>query len=370
MPAYFQHGHSDQPQWEDAVVSCFSQLGEISPAANLGFVYVSDRMIGHLADILARLKQLTGVAHWVGSSGIGVCCTSQEYLDQAAVAVMLGAFPAGSFRVVPTLRTLEDVSSALASGDGQPYFGIVHADPENPQVPELIREFAARMESGFVVGGVTSSRSQHLQVADEVTHGGLSGVVFSSQVGVSTRLTQGVSPLGGRHVVTECERNVVSQLDHRPALDVLREEIGELLFRDPSRMAEYVFVGLPIPGSDTGDYLVRNLVGLDMDNRLLAINEYVQEGTTLMFCRRDGASAVEDMQRMLDSMQAGLSSAPTGGVYFSCLGRGESLFGPGSAELRMISQALGDIPIVGFFANGEISHNRIYGYTGVLTLFV
>jgi small ligand-binding sensory domain FIST len=25
---------------------------------------------------------------------------------------------------------------------------------------------------------------------------------------------------------------------------------------------------------------------------------------------------------------------------------------------------------VGFFCNGEISHNRLYGYTGVLTLFL
>ncbi|HEY6095990.1 MAG TPA: FIST N-terminal domain-containing protein, partial [Gallionellaceae bacterium] len=346
-----------------AVVSCVSQLGEVPAEANLGFVYVSDRMAGHLTGIVARLKQLTGMPHWVGSSGIGICCTNQEYLDQAAMVVMLGSFPAGSFRVISTLRTLEEVHSALAPGDGQPYFGIVHADPENPEVPALIPEFASRMESGFVVGGITSSRSQHVQVADEVTQGGLSGVVFSAEVGVSTRLTQGVSPLGTLHVVTECDRNVVSQLDHRPALEVLREEIGELLFRDPNRMAEYVFVGLPIPGSDTGDYVVRNLVGMDLDKQLLAISEYVQPGMTVMFCRRDGASAVEDMQ-------AGLSGAPVGGLYFSCLGRGESMFGAGSAELKMISQALGDVPIVGFFANGEISHNRIYGYTGVLTLFV
>jgi small ligand-binding sensory domain FIST len=26
------------------------------------------------------------------------------------------------------------------------------------------------------------------------------------------------------------------------------------------------------------------------------------------------------------------------------------------------------VPLAGFFANGEISHNRLYGYTGVLTL--
>ena len=38
--------------------------------------------------------------------------------------------------------------------------------------------------------------------------------------------------------------------------------------------------------------------------------------------------------------------------------------------LQNLMAALGDVPIAGFFCNGEISHNRLYGYTGVLTLFV
>ena len=61
---------------------------------------------------------------------------------------------------------------------------------------------------------------------------------------------------------------------------------------------------------------------------------------------------------------------PRGGVYYSCLGRGENLFGGDSRELRAIRNELGNFPLVGFFANGEISHNRLYGYTGVLTLFL
>ena len=89
-----------------------------------------------------------------------------------------------------------------------------------------------------------------------------------------------------------------------------------------------------------------------------------------MFCRRDGTSAIDDMQRMLAGIKAGFTGVPKGAVYYSCLGRGESLFGADSAELKMISHALGEIPLVGFFANGEISHNRLYGYTGVLTVFL
>ncbi|MET0919269.1 MAG: FIST C-terminal domain-containing protein, partial [Burkholderiales bacterium] len=79
---------------------------------------------------------------------------------------------------------------------------------------------------------------------------------------------------------------------------------------------------------------------------------------------------VEDMVRMLESMKEGLFTRPRGAVYYSCLGRGQNLFGPNSEELTLIQQSLGDLPLVGFFCNGEISHNRLYGYTGVLTLFL
>jgi small ligand-binding sensory domain FIST len=76
------------------------------------------------------------------------------------------------------------------------------------------------------------------------------------------------------------------------------------------------------------------------------------------------------MQRMLDSIRKGLYAPARGALYYSCIARGASLFGPTSEELKTIRAALGDVPLVGFFCNGEISHNRLYGYTGVLTLFL
>jgi small ligand-binding sensory domain FIST len=59
-----------------------------------------------------------------------------------------------------------------------------------------------------------------------------------------------------------------------------------------------------------------------------------------------------------------------GGVYVSCLARGRSLFGTTGAEVGLLQSQLGEFPLVGFFANGEIADQRLYGYTGVLTLFV
>ena len=115
---------------------------------------------------------------------------------------------------------------------------------------------------------------------------------------------------------------------------------------------------------------MRNLVGIDPSNKLVAIGDILKPESTVMFCRRDSDTAQEDMARMLASIKQGLYAPARGAVYYSCIGRGASLFGPASEELKMIAAALGDVPLVGFFCNGEISHNRLYGYTGVLTLFL
>ena len=365
----FRYAHAPAGDWREAIRSCLAKLGR--GPASLGFLYVTDVLAEHTEDILAALRNATGVPHWVGTVGLGVCATAQEYLDEPAIAVMTGDFEPGSFRVFSGVASSEDVNNVtLKCGNAAPNFAIVHADPQNRRLADLVSQLAGKVESGFLVGGLTSSRRQNLQIADGVAEGGLSGVSFSDGVTVATRLTQGCSPIGPKHAVTACQQNVIITLDGRPALDVFKEDIGEALGRDLNRIGGHVFAGLPIPGSDTGDYLVRNLVGIDPANKLIAIGEMVQQGGGVMFCRRDAKTAVEDMKRMLESIREGLYAKPRGGVYYTCLGRGAGLFGPNSQELKLIRDALGEVPLVGFFCNGEISHNRLYGYTGVLTLFM
>lgn len=365
----FRYGHAAAQNWQEAAEACIAQIGR--GPASLGFLYVTDLFADHLGEILALIKSRTGIPHWVGTVGIGVCATGREYLDEAAIAAMAGDFEPDSFRVFSGVASATDVDNvALKCGGAAPNFAIVHADPYNRHIGDLVSRLAGKVESGFLVGGLTSSRRQNLQVADGVVEGGLSGVSFADNVTVATRLTQGCSPLGPKHQVTASQHNVIIQLDGRAALDVFKEDIGETLARDLNRVGGQIFAGLPIAGSDTGDYLVRNLVGIDPANRLIAIGELLQPGASVMFCRRDTKTANEDMARMLDSIRKGMFGRPRGGVYYSCVGRGASLFGPDSAELKMIRETLGEFPLVGFFCNGEISHNRLYGYTGVLTLFV
>lgn len=369
MTPSFRLGHARGDDWREAAQLCLAQLG--GPPANLGFLYVTDLLAGHVGEMLEFFRQRTGVTHWVGTVGIGICAGAQEYLNEPALAVMLGEFAPDSFKVFSGIRSGDDLAlQRFQCGARGAHFAIVHADPKNQQVPELISGIAGKVESGFLVGGLTSSRHQSPQVADKVTGGGISGVLFSEEVTVATRLTQGCSPVGPRHTITQAQRNIMITLDGKPALEVMKQDIGEALAHDLNRIGGTIFAGLPISGSDTGDYLVRNLVGLDPARGLVAIGDLVEPGMQVMFCRRDTASAVDDMDRMLTSMKEGLYTRPRGGVYYSCLGRGASLFGANSEELKMIESAFGEFPLVGFFCNGEISHNRLYGYTGVLTLFV
>lgn len=368
----FKHASSTLSDWRVSAQTCLHELQPVPPGAHLGFIYTTDYHAEHMPEIVALCREQTGIDHWVGSVGIGILATGQEFFDQPALAIMLTDFPESTFRVLPNLTNLEDLlrhGEDFHVGGRAPWFGMVHGDPRNPLIAELIEHVANRTETGFLVGGLTSSRGPHYQVADQTMEGGLSGVMFAPEVAVTTRLTQGVSPLGPRHIVTQSQRNIILSLDHRPPLDVLKEDIGEVLSRKLEQLGGYIFVGLPTQDSDSDDYLVRQLAGIDPESKVIAIGDNVEMGQPLMFCRRDSVSAVKDMQRMLDAIRTGLPGEPRGAVYYSCLGRGANLFGPNSEELKMISHSLGNIPLVGFFANGEICRNRLYGWTGVLTVF-
>ena len=367
----FSYGHAGASDWRTAADACLEQCGAGARNASLGFVYATDLWSEHFGEIVEYLRREPGIEHWSGTVGLGICATGREYLDEPALAVMCCPFDESVFRVLPALRSPREVAQARMSwGNHDVNFAVLHADPGSRSLTSLVREIAGRTSSGFVVGGVTSSRGRALQYADGLSEGGVSGVLFSEEVAVATRLTQGCSPLGPRHRVTDAHQNVLVRLDGRPALDVLREDAGPAYGPGLGASGGYLFVGLPIEGSDTGDYVVRNLTGLDARGKMVAVSEPVKPGSEILFCRRDRGTASDDLARMLENIRAGMYRTPRGALYFSCLGRGASLFGDDSQELRMVADGLGPVPLIGFFGNGEISHNRLYGYTGVLTLFM
>lgn len=365
----FKLGHATGADWQHAARLVLEQIGSTEDS-NLAFLYVTDSFSNELGKLLRYLKAETGIRHWVGTIGHAICCTNIEYYDQPALAVLACQFPEENLTILNPADEVEQLQPKQGMNDFSLRFAVVHGDPRNGQLPQLIEHLPEQLGNGYLIGGLTSSENHYFQIADEITEGSLSGVVLKNTP-VVTGLSQGCTPITGPHRLTACDNHMAITIDDRPALDVFKEDIGEALARDIDRAAGYIFAGFPVTGSDTGDYLVRNIVGFDPNSGMLAIGEQLQPDTPIMFCRRDGKSAMEDMKRMLADVRKRLGkSQPRGGLYISCIGRGRHLFGENSDEMRMISEVFGNIPLVGFYANGEIAGHRLYGYTGVLTLFL
>ena len=369
-------GHGVGSDWASCAKACLNDLGDVPPGANLGFLYTTDVLADDLSSILAFLRAKTGIQDWVGSVGLGIAAAGVEVYDRPAAAVLVAALPEDSFRVfAPLGGSADDGGLAAFRNDHNawlaehgPVFGVAHGDPRTRALDEILRTLTAAT-SAFLVGGLSASRGGLPQIAGAVTEGGLSGVLFDPGIQVAVGLTQGCTPIGKTRTITSLEDDAIMELDDRPALEVFKEDIGELLAHDLRRVGGYIFAGFPIPGSDTGDYLVRNLTGIDLGRGCIQVGEPLEEGRRVVFCRRDHDSAHADLRRMLKDVKRRAGDRAKAALYFSCIARGRNLFGEQSEELKLVQDALGELPLAGFFANGEISNDRLYGYTGVLAVF-
>ena len=371
----FKSTYACGDDWQSVADQCLKNLGPEASSANFGFLYVTDALAPYLNNLFEALRTQTGIKDWIGTVGTAICYTGLEIYDEPAAAIMLTTLPEDSYRLLPS--GMAAMSNMLTENknwiaEQAVHFGIVHGDPRNTHIAQIIESLSTELDPGFLVGGLTSASDSHYQqqIAGQLYEDGLSGVLLSAQIPVISGLTQGCTPLANRHTITRADGNILAEIDGRPALDVFKEDIGEVLAKDLKRVSGYIFAGLPVPGSDTGDYLVRNLIGIDPGEKLLAIGDNLEDDVPIMFCRRDGDTAREDMLRMLADLKKRATGEIKGGIYYTCVGRGRNQFGDNSEELKMIREQLGDFPLVGFFANGEISHNRLYGYTGVLTPFL
>ena len=426
----FPYGHATHPQWQMAAGLVLAQLRAhralpgYAKAPTLGLLYITDHYAKQAQDILDHISaELPDITDWSGTVGVGIASNNVEYFDEPALAVMLCELPHDQYRVFSGVSPLPPA----ASGRFNAHTALVHADASTPDVAELIDEMAQRTDSGYVFGGLASSRYGTMQfalsghgnvkgqgAASGVFHGGLSGVAFARDpaggMTLMSRVTQGCQPVSGKHEITACEGNVVTGLDGEPALDVMLAELRVSLDQPREALAKVrtTLVGLSRPedrlndanltrihhvGQFGADVLVRHVIGLDPVRKGIAIADMPAVGMQLAFCERNAKAARADLIRICAEIREELEpeemtlqmatalnapeaeSAPhparriAGAIYVSCSGRGGPHFGAPSAELQIVRRALGDVPLVGFFAGGEIARHHLYGYTGVLTVF-
>ncbi|MEY4737326.1 MAG: hypothetical protein RL302_1645 [Pseudomonadota bacterium] len=416
----FPYGHATHPQWQMAAALVLAQvraqmaLHGYCASPTLALLYITDLYAGHAQDILEHLQaELPLVPDWSGTVGVGIVSNNVEYWDEPAMALMLLELPVDQYRVFSGVAPL---------GLGfQAHTALVHVDGSTADLADLVEEMAARTDAHYVFGGITSSRSKSVQfavggngnirghgAASGVFSGGLSGVAFGPGVGLVSRVTQGCMPVSKVRVVTEADHNVVVALDGVPALDVMLRDLN-ITLDEPQHALEVVrstLVGLvhtsdaadqPKTLQKTGNFgdavTVRHIIGLDPSRRGVVVASPITTGTELTFCQRNMQAARADLMRVCAEIReelepqelsletahalhaSELEAAPhparriAGAVYVSCTGRGGAHFGGPSAEMQVVRRALGDVPLVGFFAGGEIAHHQLYGYTGVLTIF-
>ena len=405
----FLHAHATHPDGHMALAVAAAQIDAQRGRADtvsqptLGWLYLTDHLAAQAPALLADARRRWPGTAWVGAVGVGIAGNGIEYFDEPALSLMLADLPREQFRLFSGVQP-------LAAGDGfAPATAQVHADPATADLAELIDELAGRTSHGYLFGGLASaqdvagSASPCLHIADGVFEGGLSGVAFSAEVALVSRVSQGCQPVGPSRRITSAERNLVLTLDDQPALDCLLSDLGldERAPREAPPRLRQTLVGLSDghddtptrPGQFGPETRVRHLVGLDPARRGIAIGDHAPIGAQLAFCRRNTEAARRDLVRICSEIREELepetlpretaialsgaaadgASHPArriaGAVYVSCAGRGGPHFGAPSAELAIVRHALGDVPLVGFFANGEIARRQLYGYTGVLTVF-
>ncbi len=370
-PAAIAAGFGDGEDWREALGQVQAALAEAGGAATTGVVYVSESAANHLPEIVEALKADTGVADWAGTVGMGVCGSGRAAFGRPAVAAIAFDFPQAAVQLVPGIRSdAGEAGAGLAewAAGQERKTALMHADPRNGSLGEIVADLSEALDA-FTIGGIASAEGRTAQLAGTVEEGVVSGLVFGEAVHAVSGLSQGCAPIGPARTVTRSHNNLVLEIDGEPAFDVLCSDLGLDTVSRIREAAPWLHAARPVPGSSEADYLVRNIIGLDAQDGIVALGALIDPGERLIFVRRDPVAAVADLRRMLRGATARLSRPAQGGVYISCLARGPHMFGAENRELEIVREEIGDLPLAGFFANGEFSGGRIYGYTGVLTLF-
>jgi small ligand-binding sensory domain FIST len=381
---------SRKTSFEDAVLECAEGVARrFGPGPiSLGLAFVTP----HFADYYPRLPGLVGrylgPGTFLGCSGGGVIGGGEEVERAPAVTIISARLPGvrlTPFHMSGPLPDLDGPPDAWerlvgVRAQDEPQF-VLLADPYSGR-PEVLLAgldyaFPSAPKIGGFASGATSPGLNALFLDDEVFTEGTVGVALSGDVAIDTVVAQGCRPIGELMRVTGSRGNFLYELEGRPAFEVLRDLFAGLDERDRHLASTALFVGVLMDEfreePQAGDFLIRNLIGVDPRRGAIAVGENLQEGMRLCFHLRDAQTSAEDLHTMLKSYQETLPRSVSGALLFSCLGRGEGLYGRPNFDTGVFREHLGDVPVAGFFCNGEIGPvggtTFLHGYTSSFGLF-
>ena len=366
------------------------ELGGLS--AHMIAAFVSPHYAEEYESLTGLVAERFGGALLVGCSGGGVIGAATEVENRPGLALTAAHLP--NVRLAP----FHIQYGALPDGDAPPdEWGslvgtpvgadvdfLILADPFSMQGEQLLMGLDYAFPRSVKIGGLASGAHHEggnaLFLGDETHTSGVVGVAFDGDVQIDTVVAQGCRPIGDLMHITSSRRNILLEVDGRTPFEVLKEIFMTLDDRDRELAQHSLFLGVVMDELNDepklGDFLIRNIVGVDAQRGALAVGEMLKEGQTVQFHLRDAQTSSQDLNAMLEQYVSGLpegGQSDAGALLFQCLGRGEYLYGRPDHDTSMFTDMVGAVPLTGFFCNGEIGQvgdaTFLHGYTSSFGIF-
>jgi small ligand-binding sensory domain FIST len=399
---------STRPSLEAAVKEVAEQAQRsLQAPAHLGLVFISSAFASEYSRFMPLLKEYLSVPVLIGCSGGGVIGNNasgqpQEVEDDAALSLCLAHLPGvnvHAFHIsadeLPDLDSPPNTWAELVgvSSDENPHF-ILLPDPFSSRINDLLQGLDFAYPGSIKVGGLAGvgsiNNTSGLFCNYRLYQDGTVGVALSGNIVLEAIVAQGCRPIGHPYQVVEGDRNIILQLEEPSAvragassnsdtqtpLEILQSIFQDLSDEDRQLAQHSLFVGIARnefkQTLEHGDFLIRNLLGVDPRNGAIAIGDRVRPGQRIQFHLRDAATSADDLELLLKRHHMQLDKnhpSPVGALLFSCVGRGEGLYDQPNFDSHLFNQYFKDIPISGFFCGGEIGPvgdaTFLHGYTSV-----
>jgi small ligand-binding sensory domain FIST len=377
----------DTPQAVDE--ACAQALLAVGGQPDLALVFFSPHHAAVAADLATILQGKLGSACLLGCQGESIVGNDREIENSPALSLWLARWSAAVEQTAFHL-TLEETSEGpsllgwpddLAHATAAESVIVLLGDPFSFPADYCVHQLNEDHPGLRVVGGMSSGASgpgdTALILGSQVLNAGAVGVLLQGKTGIRSVVSQGCRPIGKPMVITKARDNVILELGGQPALQQLQELWQQLSPEEQNLVRQGLHIGRVLSEYKSdfqrGDFLVRNVIGLDRGSGAVAIADRVRVGQTIQFHVRDAATADEDLHELLQIDLSAHEHRPRGALLFTCNGRGTRLFDKPHHDAGVIRAEAGSIPVAGFFAQGEIGpvggQNSLHGFTASVVLF-
>jgi len=381
---------TEQMDTEAAVHHCIAGIAKVfeEQPPDLVALFISTHHIGKCEEVLSLVELYLQPRHVIGCSGGGVIGAGTEIEQMPAISMTAALLPGVALQ--PFYLDQQDLTG-FKPGSLQERLGLTQADqpaflmlsdPFTFDIEDLLQHmdwsWPGRPKAGGLVSGGRRP-GMHVLFQDGLTHrAGMVGLALSGALEMEAVVAQGCRPIGQPMFITGCRNHLLMELNGRPARQVLAELFESLAPEDQALFNQSLFLGLEMKQQETpygqGDFLVRNILGLDPVSGHLTVGAMLQEEAVVQFHLRDAETSREDLELQLGRYREKFPEAnASGALLFSCMGRGARLYGEPDHDSGRLRFHLGAVPVGGFFCNGEIGpvqgQTFSHAYTSCFAIF-